>query len=252
MTTAARILEELERRGPLKDSELAAILMLGHQQVNQAARSLLARGAITRIRGVDGVLLNERADRSLEHSGSVAPQVVVAPSAPIRPLRALGPRVPGFSVSRPELCELGFLEHSLEIVGPADALATGDGMDWNTLGPTPTGPGLYCFVADELGSDSPRVMYVGLSTQLSGIAAGIDPRKGARGGQRYGRPRHAGVTRKRINAEASRLIQDGQIVTHWFAALGVPDREDPRAFLRREEERLIVRWELRSCGWNRG
>lgn len=252
MTTASRILEELDRRGPLKDSELSAVLMLGHQQVNQAARSLFTRGVITRIRGVDGFLRNARADRSLERSGVVTSHLGIAPSAQITGMAGLALRKPGFSVSRAELDELGFLEHRLEVVGRSDALAIGDGLDWNTLGPVPTGPGLYCFVAEELGSASPRVMYVGLSKDLSAIAVGINSIGSARGGQRYGRPRHAGVTRKRINAEVSRLIQDGLTVTHWFVSLRVPDREDPPAFLRREEEKLIVRWKLRSRGWNRG
>lgn len=256
MTTATRLLEELEQRGPLKDSELAAILKVAHQQVNQTARRLVARGAITRLRAVDGVLRNHLVERSpatgetrvpFDHPASTS-----APRASVAPMAALGPRAPGTPTSRAELTQLGFLKHDLQKLGPSDALSIGDGLDWNTLGPVPTGTGLYCFVAEGLPDASPRVMYVGLSTELSGIAAGIDSNGGARGGQRYGRPRHAGMTRKRINAEVSRLIQDGQTVTHWFAVLRVPDREEPRAFLRREEEDLIVRWKLRSRGWNRG
>lgn len=62
----------------------------------------------------------------------------------------------------------------------------------------------------------------------------------------------AGATRKRVNAEVTRLVRDGQTVTHWFVMLRIPDHEDPKAFLRLEEEKLIVRWQLRSLGWNRG
>lgn len=257
MTTGTRILEELARRGPLKDSELAAILALPHQQVNQAARSLVSRGAITRAAAVDGILRNKlvEADREPDEGQALsnAPAVrMSSPSVGSTRTVALGPRVPGAPTSRSDLAQLGFLQHGLEILGPADALATGDGLSWNTLGELPAGPGLYCFVATEpTAGASLRVMYVGLSTQLSAIAAGRDP-LGARGGQRYGRPKHAGVTRKRINAEVARLVQDGLSVTHWFSMLSVPAGQEPRAFLQRAEEELIGRWNLRVVGWNRG
>ena len=256
MTTAGRILEELERRGPLKDSELAAILAVAHQQVNQAARGLVSRGAITRAPADDGILRNTLVERPPDHTAvpvlSAASAARTSSSAAWRAsLASLGPRVPGASVSRSHLAQLGFMEHELEILGPSDALGTGDGLSWNTLGPLPTGPGLYCFVAMEHVSAAPRVMYVGLSSQLSAIAAGTDP-LGARGGQRYGRPKYAGMTRKRINAEVARLVRDGLFVTHWFSMLSVPDDQEPRAFLHRAEEALILRWNLRVVGWNRG
>lgn len=59
-------------------------------------------------------------------------------------------------MSRAELSELGFLERRLEFLGPSDALAAGDGLDWNTLGAVPTGPGLYCFVAEGPCGASPE------------------------------------------------------------------------------------------------
>jgi hypothetical protein len=151
-----------------------------------------------------------------------------------------------------ELAGLGFVKHELNIIGTSDAFAVGDGLLWNTMGELPSGPGLYCFVASEPGTTSLRVMYVGLSTQLSGIAAGTDSHGNARGGQRYGRPRHAGATRKRINAEVARLVEDGQTVTHWFARLLVPENDEPGEFLRQQEEKLILQWRLRTAGWNRG
>jgi hypothetical protein len=71
------------------------------------------------------------------------------------------------------------------------------------------------------------------------------PGGGARGGQRYGRPRHAGATRQRVNILIAEQLWAERLVRHWV-------RQLPRAALRAEEERFITSWELRRIGWNRG
>ncbi len=58
MTTKSDILRLIEQHGALKDSELARLLGVAHQQVNQAARGLAAAGAISRVPGPDGVIRN--------------------------------------------------------------------------------------------------------------------------------------------------------------------------------------------------
>jgi hypothetical protein len=64
---------------------------------------------------------------------------------------------------------------------------------WNTLGSVPDAPGLYCFVGQENQSHELRVFYVGMTGHLWMVAMGQLPGGIARGGQRYGRPKHAGA-----------------------------------------------------------
>lgn len=68
---------------------------------------------------------------------------------------------------------------------------------------------------------------------------------GARDGQRYGRPKYAGITRQRVNILVAAQLAAGRRVRHWLRPL-------PEPLLREEEERLIQRWQLREVGWNRG
>jgi hypothetical protein len=44
-----------------------------------------------------------------------------------------------------DLTRLGFVEHELEAVPNAD-VPKGGLIGWNTLGPVPDAPGLFCFV----------------------------------------------------------------------------------------------------------
>jgi hypothetical protein len=123
------------------------------------------------------------------------------------------------------------------------------------IGDVPEAPGLYAFTLQRHGEDDLRVVYVGMTEHLWMVTKGHLPRGGgARGGQRYGRPTHAGATRQRINIEVRRAHQDGWIVHQWvrpFRSLTAA-REQVRTVLGSEEESLISRWELRRCGWNRG
>jgi hypothetical protein len=67
----------------------------------------------------------------------------------------------------------------------------------------------------------------------------------ARGGQRYGRPKHAGATRKRVNQLATAQLDQGRTLQHWL-------RPAPLNQIRLLEEELIARWRTRTTGWNVG
>lgn len=251
VTTKSDILRLIEKRGALKDSELARLLGLTHQQVNQAARSLAAAAAISRVPGSDGVIRNHL------DAASSTPQRVQdqsrrhrVPSSP-RAWPMLGHVVAGRPVTREELAQMGFVEHQLEAVPGGDVAEAGL-IGWNTLGHVPDAPGLYCFVGQPNGSSEVRVFYVGMTSHLWMVAKGQLPGGIARGGQRYGRPRHAGTTRQRVNAEVARLASHGWTVSHWLRAVEPPpDPGKLEAVLRAEESRLITMWDLRVVGWNR-
>lgn len=252
MTTKSDMLLLIEQRGALRDSELACLLGVAHQQVNQAARSLAAAGAIRRIPGPDGVICN-----CLEAAGMPPARVQgqsgrdgVSPSPRAWPV--LGRVVAGTPVARDDLTRLGFVEHPLEPVADAD-VPEGGLIGWNTLGSVPDAPGLYCFVGQKNPLNELRVFYVGMTGHLWMVAKGQLPGGIARGGQRYGRPKHAGATRQRVNAEVARLAADGWTFSHWLRAVEAPaDPATLEALMRAEESRLIATWNLRVVGWNRG
>jgi hypothetical protein len=90
------------------------------------------------------------------------------------------------------------------------------------------------------------VTYVGMTTHLWMVTKGRLPRSGGgRGGQRYGRPRHAGATRVRINLLIAAEISKGHRIRHWLQPFEERSLAD-------EEERLIRLRQLRHLGWNRG
>jgi hypothetical protein len=155
-------------------------------------------------------------------------------------------------VARGDLTRLGFVEHPLGPVAAAD-VPEGGLIGWNTMGSVPDAPGLYCFVGQKNSSNELRVFYVGMTGHLWMVAKGQLPGGIARGGQRYGRPKHAGTTRQRVNAEVARLASDGWTFSHWLRAVDSPaDPATLEALLRAEESRLIATWNLRVVGWNRG
>ena len=122
-------------------------------------------------------------------------------------------------------------------------LADGVGCAWTTVGDVPDSPGLYAFTVSD-GSVL-RLTYVGLTTHLWMVTKGHLPQSGgARGAQRYGHPKHAGVTRQRVNILIAIEHAAGRQVRHWVRPLAA---ELPAA-----EETLIRRWRLRETGWNRG
>lgn len=252
MTTKSEVLRLIEQHGELKDSELACLLGIAHQQVNQAARGLAIAGAIDRVPGSDGVIRNKvkAAAATPQHFQEPSRRGGVAPSPRAWPV--LGRVVAGALVVREDLTRLGFMEHQMEAVPAAD-VPEGGLIGWNTLGPVPDAPGLYCFVGHQNQSSELRVYYVGMTSHLWMVAKGQLPGGIARGGQRYGRPKHAGTTRQRVNAEVARMTADGWTFSHWLRAIEVPpDAAMLESLLHAEESRLISMWNLRVVGWNRG
>lgn len=158
--------------------------------------------------------------------------------------------MPGTLVGEIELLELGFFPHDLLLHNVEVVLPDGIGIQWDTIGDVPDSPGIYAFTVGVGGST--HVTYVGLTKHLWMVTKGRLPNGGARGGQRYGRPKHAGVTRKRINLLAAEQVQLGRTVRHWVRPVPIEHDEDLRPRLRGDEESLIQRWRLRSKGWNRG
>jgi predicted ArsR family transcriptional regulator len=251
MTTESEILRFIGQHGALKDSELARLLGVTHQQVNQAARGLAVAGVIARVPGPDGVIRNRRKTPGEPPPPLHEPshRAVTTPSPKPPPVH--GRVAAGAPVTRQDLSELGFEEHHLQRVPSADVPEAGL-IGWNTLGHVPDAPGLYCFVGQQNPPGDLRVFYVGMTSHLWMVAKGQLPGGVARGGQRYGRPKHAGATRQRVNAEVARMSTDGWTFSHWLRAVeapvGTPALE---TLLRAEEARLINIWDLRVVGWNR-
>jgi hypothetical protein len=123
----------------------------------------------------------------------------------------------------------------------------------DTVGIVPEGPGHYLFTVED--NDRMHMTYVGLTEHLWMVTKGRLPGgRGARPGQRYGRPVYAGVTRRRINLLAAEQLDLGRRVRHWVRTLAHPpaDVAATRGQLVLEEEELILLWRLRETGWNRG
>lgn len=251
VTTKSEILRLLSEHGALKDSQLAQLLGVAHQQVNQAARGLEAVGLVARVAGSDGVIRSHpRPSGELSHPGRSASSMRVRPPS-LKPSPILGPLVAGARVARVDLDQLGFMEHVLQRVPAVDVPEAGL-IGWNTVGDVPKAPGLYCFVGRRDSTGDLRLFYVGMTTHLWMVTKGRLPSGMARGGQRYGRPRHAGETRRRVNAEIARMTGEGWTFTHWLREIEVPiGTVNTEALLRAEEARLIGIWRLREVGWNR-
>jgi hypothetical protein len=253
LTLADQILEELRQSSrPLDDDDLAGRLGLSRRQaVNQACRKLALAGRLHRYRGSRGKIVNELPGRELAppaaaiggvppvgRAAEAHPAVPPAPSS--RDARAA---LPGFAVSALELSAAGFVPLELRFERLNIGLPSGLGCEWTTTGCVPAGPGLYAFTVED--DRELRVAYVGLTSHLWMVTKGRLPSgQGARGGQRYGRPRHAGATRQRVNVLIAEQVRAGRRVQHWV-------RPTPAAALHAEEERLISSWKLRVNGWNR-
>lgn len=151
-------------------------------------------------------------------------------------------------VHEPELRALGFrplhlrwLERSHEHHG------IGTCRDFDVVGDVPAAGGLYLFTS-RTGMEV-NIRYVGMTTHLWMVTKGRLPSGDARGGQRYGRPKHAGVTRARINAALTTAVDRGDVVTQWVRpTTGTASAVE----LREQEEIAIQRWQLRRHGLNRG
>ena len=151
-------------------------------------------------------------------------------------------RLPGTHVSVDELNALGFLPLELDFKEPVELAFGQFGIDWNTLGEVPNGPGIYAFTVEVDGEL--RVTYVGMTTHLWMVTRGRMPAGGGRGGQRYGRPKHAGVTRERINVLVAEQVRMGRVVTHWVKPVDdVAERQTPRGTVDRKVESPARRME---------
>lgn len=160
--------------------------------------------------------------------------------------------LPGRDTSEPELRSLGFVPLSIE-VRRFVPIPEGLCCEWDTIGAVPESPGHYLFTIED--GAAIRVAYMGLTGHLWMVTKGHLPRGGgARGPQRYGRPKHAGITRRRINLLITQQLGLGRRTRHWVRPL-VHAAAAPsaiRAQLKVGEEELIARWRLREIGWNRG
>lgn len=159
---------------------------------------------------------------------------------------------PGFETSAADLRHAGFVPLVLEFRPAAVELPFGAGCEWTTVGEVPSGPGLYAFTSGD--DEHLRVLYVGLTEDLWMITKGRLRAGGARPGQRYGRPRYAGVTRQRINALVAGRVAAGELIRHWVRPLveAPAERGAMRSQLFQLEQDLIDSWNLRHLGWNRG
>jgi hypothetical protein len=158
----------------------------------------------------------------------------------------------GYATTAEVMRALGFTPLELQFRPTAVELPDGPACEWTTVGEVPRGPGLYAFTLG--GDDDLKVMYVGLTEELWMVSKGRLPEGGARPGQRYGRPRYAGITRQRINALIAARHGAGDLIRHWVRPLSDPpqDRAGVRSRLLQEEQALISQWDLRRVGWNRG
>lgn len=157
----------------------------------------------------------------------------------------------GFLISEDDLRAQGFEPLTLEFRACDLVLPDGPACEWTTSGDVPKGPGLYAFTVGD-GSDL-AVLYVGLTQELWMITKGRTPDGKARPGQRYGRPRYAGVTRQRVNVLIAGQLALGREVRHWVRPLVAPSHrpDELRDHLLSAEAELIDRWRLKSLGWNR-
>lgn len=157
----------------------------------------------------------------------------------------------GYATTGSDMRSLRFIPLDLVFRPTTVQLPEGAACEWTTVGDVPKGPGIYAFTIGP--DDALRVVYVGLTEELWMVTKGRLPGGGARPGQRYGRPRYAGITRQRINALIAPHAAAGALVRHWVKPVSAPpDRSTLRALLLEQEQALISRWALRRDGWNRG
>jgi hypothetical protein len=253
LTIAARVLDELRHaRRPLDDDDLAHRLGVSPRQtINQVCRRLEQSGRLRRYVGSEGKIVND-----LGRAVPASDPLKVPRTAPSgqdlfrQQATASGTQAhcqaawPGQPITAADLATVGFQPLDLQVTSLEVDLPSGLGCEWTTIGETPAASGLYAFTVED--DHQIRVAYVGLTKHLWMVTKGRLPNSGgARGGQRYGRPRHAGVTRQRVNVLIAEQLRAGRIVRHWFCP-------HLAAALRAEEERLITGWDLRRVGWNRG
>lgn len=206
MTVARRVLEELQRSSrPLDDDELARRLGVSRRQtVNQVCRRLDQAGQLRRYVGPGGKIVNDldRADVPLA-GHKPTPMVTSAQDLQLRAAasgtqQGCGAALPGHVISAAVLSAADFRPLALQVRSLEVDLPSGRGCEWTIIGDIPDSPGLYLFTVED--DHQLRVAYVGLTGHLWMVTNGRLPGgAGARRGQRYARPRHAGATRHRVN-----------------------------------------------------
>ena len=156
---------------------------------------------------------------------------VVQPESHSRPTResvsvslaSPASRAIGTVVGATELSSLGLRPLKLQISKRAVMVGDAVGCEWTTIGEVPDAGGLYACTLQRQDSEEVRVAYVGMTTHLWMVTKGFLQRGGgARGGQRYGRPIHAGTTRQRINVLMTPAIRDGWTAQHWVKPFAGP------------------------------
>ncbi len=188
------------------------------------------------------------ADEGEPSEGEVDSVARVVPGSPASATARSGDLPMGHAIEAERLQFLGFQQLDLHLDDTVQ-LAEGQGTNWTTVGDVPCTAGLYAFTLAR--RDELRVVYVGMTTHLWMVTRGVLPGSVPRPAQRYGRPRHAGVTRRRVNILATRAIAAHWTPHHWVTPHETSAVDLP-AILRSEEEKLIVKWNLRGDGWNRG
>lgn len=250
VTNADLILAAINQSPGATDAQLVGLTGIEpHQQVNQICRRLAQAGMTRRSRRGDGRIGNfpitadkVRSVNAPTDSPSNDPQTV-------GDVEGATDSLPGTRTSFNELRSMGFVPFALNVTKRAVLLSSGIGVDWNTEGEVPAGPGLYAFTIEDAAVI--HVAYVGLTLDLWMVTKGQLSTGGGRGGQRYGRPRYAGVTRERVNILVAAQLRLGRSVQHWLKPYVAGPATDLRAGLRAAEKELIDRWDLRTTGWNR-
>jgi hypothetical protein len=139
----------------------------------------------------------------------------------------------GTLVGATDLATRGFRPLKLHISKSEVKVGDDIGCEWTTIGDVPDAPGIYAFTLQRQDAEEVRVVYVGMTKHLWMVTKGHLPRGGgARGGQRYGRPTHAGGTRQRINVQVASAIGEGWTVRHWVKPFDGPSLgSDPKRTL---------------------
>jgi hypothetical protein len=224
-TIATRVLEELRcARRPLDDDELAHRLGVSPRQtINQVCRGLERAGRLRRYTGPEGKIVNDLG-RAVPAQDPPRTPLTAAPGRDVcRQAAASGTQPgcgaawPGHPILATELSLAGFEPLELQVTSLNVHLPSGRGCEWTTIGEVPDASGLYAFTLED--DQQMRVAYVGLTEHLWMVTKGRLPGGGARGGQRYGRPRHAGATRQRVNILIAEQLRAGRLVRHWVRKL---------------------------------
>jgi hypothetical protein len=164
-------------------------------------------------------------------------------------------------VTRDELVSDGWKSYPLKWLSEThEHPRYGQMRDFDVPGEVPRFPGLYAYTLDldDLVDlvDLVEMKYVGQSEHLWMVTKGNRPdvpSGSGRGGQRYGRPKHAGDTRKWVNSRLTLSKSVGRTALIWVQYKVALADQFTRVCA---EHEAINRWqsripELGGYGWNR-